>query len=99
MTTTRQWEPALYLDTEEAQLAYLEEALSDANGDAKEVLRALGTVARAQGLPQIAEEIGISKQGLYKSLGESGNPSWETVCKVAESLGLRLSFAPKAVGE
>ena len=99
MTTTKKWEPALYLDTDEARQAYLEEALADASGAPAEVLRALGVVARAKGLPQIADEIGVSKQGLYKSFGESGNPTWETVCKVADSLGLRLTFVPKAVGE
>ena len=99
MTSTKKWEPALYLDTDEARQAYLEEALSDANGDPSEVLRALGVVARAKGLPKIAEEIGVSKQGLYKSFGETGNPTWETVCKVADSLGLRLTFVSRAVGE
>jgi len=99
MTATRQWEPAEYLDTEEARQAYLEEALIEANGDPLEILRALGIVARAKGLPQIAEEIGVSKQGLYKSFSESGNPSLETVCKVAESLGLRLTFVQRVSGE
>jgi len=95
MTAKRQWVPAEYLDTEEARHTYLEEALIEANGDPLEILRALGIVARAKGLPQIAEEIGVSKQGLYKSFSESGNPSWETVCKVAESLGLRLTFVQR----
>ena len=99
MTATKKWEPAEYLDTEEARQVYLEEALAEANGNALEVLRALGVVARAKGLPQIAEEIGVSKQGLYKSFSDTGNPSWEIVCKVADSLGLQLTFVKKVAGD
>ena len=97
--TTKKWEPALNLDTDEARQVYLEEALTGASGDPAEVLRALVVVARAKALPQNADEVGVSKQGLYKSFGESGNSTWETVCKVADSLGLRLTFVPRAVGE
>ena len=70
--------------------AYLDAWLSDAPDDAAGIARALGDLARAKGMAQVARDTGLSRESLYKALGGSGNPSFDTVLKVAKSLGLRL---------
>jgi len=76
-------EMAAYLD------AWLEEAPEDVTG----IARALGDLARAKGMSKVAADSGLSRESLYKSLGEKGNPSLATVLKVAKALGLRLRAA------
>lgn len=85
---TRPFDPAAYLDSPEAILAYLDGAFDD--GDAGEIADALGVVARASGMSQIAERTGITRQALYKALSSDGNPEFATVLKVIRALGLRL---------
>ena len=58
--------------------------------DAKGIARALGDIARARGMTQVARDAGLSRESLYKALSESGNPSFATILKVACALGLRL---------
>jgi probable addiction module antidote protein len=58
--------------------------------DAAGIARALGDIARAKGMSQVARDAGLSRESLYKALGENGNPSFATVLKVARALGLRL---------
>ena len=89
---TRPFDPAEYLDSPEAIAAYLEGALSD--GDTAEIADALGVVARAKGMTAVAKETGLSRQALYKALGEGGNPSLDSIVKVTKALGLRLSLQP-----
>jgi len=85
---TRPFDPAAYLDGPDAMLAYLEGAFAD--GDANEIADALGVVARARGMSQLAEETGLSRQALYKALKSDGNPEFATVLKVIRALGYRL---------
>lgn len=89
---TRPFDPAAYLDSPEAMLAYLDGAFAD--GDANEIADALGIVARAHGMSQLAEETGLTRQALYKALSVEGNPEFATVLKVVRALGLRLHPAP-----
>lgn len=89
---TRPFDPATYLDSPEAMLAYLEGAFAD--GDASEIADALGVVARARGMSQLAEDTGLTRQALYKALSSDGNPEFATVLKVLRALGFRLHPAP-----
>ena len=89
---TRPFDPAAYLDSPEAMLAYLEGAFAD--GDAGEISDALGVVARARGMSRVAEETGLTRQALYKALSSDGNPEFATVLKVVRALGLRLHLEP-----
>ena len=70
--------------------AYLDAWLADAPDDAAGIARALGDIARARGMTQVAKETGMSRESLYKALGSEGNPSFATVLKVARALGVKL---------
>lgn len=87
-TRTRPYDTAEYLETEEDMALYLEAALED--GDPKVVAAALGDIARAHGMTQIAKATGLSRESLYKALSPEGNPEWATILKVVQSLGLQL---------
>jgi|SRR5829696_4524046 len=87
-TETRPWDAAEHLATEEDMAAYLEAALED--GDPALVAAALGDIARAKGMTQIAREAGLGRESLYKALSPEGNPELATVLKVLKALGLRL---------
>jgi probable addiction module antidote protein len=89
---TRPFDPAAYLDSPEALLAYLEGAFAD--GEASEIADALGVVARARGMSQLAEDTGLTRQALYKALSSDGNPEFATVLKVIRAFGLRLHPEP-----
>lgn len=85
---TKRWDPAEHLDSEEDMAAYLEAALED--GDPALIAAALGDIARAQGMSQIARKTGLGRESLYKALSPDGNPEFSTVLKVVRALGLRL---------
>ena len=87
-----------FLIDAETRAEYMKAALEECDGDPKRVLAALGVIARSLGLPELAERIGVTKQG-HTSLSENGNPRWETVWRVAEELGLQVTFQAKASGE
>ena len=70
--------------------AYLDAWLTDAPDDAAGIARALGDIARAKGMTQVARDAGLSRESLYKALSGNGNPSFATVLKVARALGVRL---------
>ena len=89
---TRSFDPAAYLDSPEALLAYLDGAFAD--GEASEIADALGVVARARGMSRLAEETGLTRQALYKALSSDGNPEFATVLKVIRAFGLRLHPEP-----
>lgn len=84
-----------YLTTEEDIVAYLDAVVED--GEPALIAAALGDVARARNLSQLARDVGMSRQGLDKALSGEGNPSLSTVVKVAHALGLQLSFKPARV--
>ncbi len=85
------YDAAEFLDTDEDIVAYLNAALED--GDPSLVSAALGDVARARGMTQLARETGITRDGLYKALSPSGNPSFATVQNVVRALGYKLDVA------
>jgi probable addiction module antidote protein len=87
-TKTRPWDVAEHLETKEDMAAYLEAALED--GDPALVAAALGDIARAKGMADIARETGLGRESLYKALSPEGNPEFATVLKVVRALGLRL---------
>lgn len=89
---THPWDAAEHLKTEEDMAAYLEAALDD--GDLALILAALGDIARAKGMTQIAREADLGRESLYKSLSPSGNPEFATILKVVSALGLRLHVEP-----
>ena len=70
--------------------AYLDAWLAEAPDDIAGIARALGDIARARGMSQVARDAGLSRESLYKALSENGNPSFATVLKVAKALGVRL---------
>ncbi len=90
--TFSRYDTADYLKTEEDIAAYLEAVMEEGGDDPAFVARALGIVARARNMAQLARDTGLSREGLYKALSGEGNPSFATVMKVARALGLRLSF-------
>lgn len=80
-----------YLKSEEDMAAYLDACIEEAGDDAAYIAAALGDIARARGMVQLAKDTGISREGLYKALSQDGNPSLATVLKVVKALGLRLT--------
>ena len=94
MRKTTRFDGADYLDTEERQVAYITAALEA--GDADFVRDALGLVARARGMSEIAKSAGLNRESLYKALGETGNPEFGTVMRIVRALGLTLSAHPVA---
>lgn len=89
-TKTVRYDVAEQLRTPEEKAAYLDAWLAEAPDDAAGIARALGDIARARGMSQVARDAGLSRESLYKALSENGNPSFATVLKVARALGLRL---------
>jgi probable addiction module antidote protein len=89
-TKTVSYDVAEQLRTPEEMAAYLDAWFEEAPDDAAGIARALGDIARAQGMTQVARDAGLSRESLYKALSENGNPSFATVLKVARALGVRL---------
>lgn len=89
---TTPYDSAEYLDSDDAMRAYMEEALS--TEDPAFIAKALGTIARARGMAQIAKKAGLSRESLYKALSQEGNPEFGTVIRVMHALGLKLSVSP-----
>ncbi|MCA0438357.1 MAG: putative addiction module antidote protein [Actinobacteria bacterium] len=91
--TLRRWDASDYLDTSEDMLAYLDEAAR--SGDPALLQAALGDIAKAKGMAEIAQAAGVGRESLYKSLSTTGNPSFQTVAKVIDALGGQLTVVPK----
>lgn len=91
MKKATKWDSSEFLKTEEDIAAYLNAALED--DDTSVIAAALGDVARAKGMTQLAKETGITRDGLYKALSPTGNPSFDTVQKVVKAFGLRMDVA------
>ena len=89
-TKTVPYDVADQLRTKAEMAAYLDAWLAESPDDVAGIARALGDIARAQGMTQVARDTGLSRESLYRALSESGNPSLATVLKVAKALGLRL---------
>ncbi|MDE2837148.1 MAG: putative addiction module antidote protein [Chloroflexota bacterium] len=87
-TKTLSWDPAEHLETEEDIAAYLNVALEE--GDLSLIMATLGDIARARRMAMVAQESGLGRESLYKSLSADGNPEFGTVLKVLHALGLQL---------
>ena len=86
----RKWDSAEHLKTDEDMVRYLEVCLDEAGDDAAFIAKALGTIARAKGMTQLANETGLGRESLYKALSGEGNPSFATILKVVSALGIKL---------
>lgn len=84
------WDAADSLKSEEDMALYFEACLADDPGDGSLVRAALGDIARARGMSQLARDTGLSREGLYQALSAKGNPEFSTVMKVIKALGLQL---------
>lgn len=89
-TRTTPYDVAEQLRTPEEMAAYLDAWLDEAPDDAAGIARALGDIARAKGMTQVAKDAGLSRESLYRALSADGNPSFATVLKVARALGVKL---------
>ena len=85
----RIFDPAAYLDDDAAIAAYLNDALE--TGDPAFITDAIGVIARAHGMSQVAKDSGLSRESLYRALSSTGNPEFATVLKVMSGLGLKLT--------
>lgn len=90
--TFSRWDAADYLKSEEDMAAYLQACIEEAPEDPALIAAALGDVARARGMVQLAKETGLTREGLYKALSKDGNPNFGTVLKVLHALGLKITF-------
>jgi len=88
--TTTPYDVAEHLRTPEESAAYLEACLEDANGDAAFIAKALGDIARAKGMSQVAYDAGISRESLDKALSGEKNPNFDIILKIMGALGLRF---------
>ena len=84
------WDPAEYLRTKEDVRLYLEACADEDPGDGSVIRAALNNIARAQNMSQLAREIGMTREGLYKALSENGNPSFALVVRLTRALGMQL---------
>ncbi|MCY4549206.1 MAG: putative addiction module antidote protein [Defluviicoccus sp.] len=98
-TVTSRYDVAEHLRTPEEMAAYLDACIEEAGGDAAFVAKALGDIARARGMSQIACDAGLSRESLYKALSGNRNPGLETVLRVVGALGLRLRAEAVPVSE
>jgi probable addiction module antidote protein len=91
---TMPWDGSEHLKTEEDMAAYLEAAIED--GDPVVISAAIGDIARAKGMSQIARETGLGRESLYKALSPGGNPEFATILKVVHALGLKFHIEAAA---
>jgi probable addiction module antidote protein len=87
---TTPYDVAEHLRTEEEMLLYIEAAFEEAGDDASFIAKALGDVARARGMTQVARDAGLSRESLYKALSGERSPDFSTLLKVMRALGIRL---------
>jgi probable addiction module antidote protein len=92
--TFSKWDPAEIITTKERVIAFLEEALEENDSDF--LLETIGHIARSKGMAQIARELNLDRVGLYKSFAPDGNPSFKTVYKLFDILGLRMKLEQKS---
>ena len=88
----QEFDPAQFLDSPEAVAAYLTSMMEE--GDPAQIAAALGDIARARGMSQIAEDSGIAREALYKALRPGSQPRFETIAKVCGALGVKLVAQP-----
>ncbi len=91
------FDAAKYLGDEESQAAFLEDAAE--SGDSSYIAHALGVVARARGMTQVAKDAGVTREALYKALSEMGDPKLSTLMGVVKALNLKLKFEPSGASD
>jgi probable addiction module antidote protein len=84
------WDSAEHLKTEEDIALYLDAMIEESEGDPASITVALGNIARAKGMTEIARKAGLGRESLYKALSPEGNPEFATVLKVLKALGLKI---------
>jgi len=87
------WDAADHLNTEEDMQLYLEACMEEDDGDGALIRAALSDIARAKSMSKLAEQVGITREGLYKALSEKGNPSFALILRLTRALGLHLKVA------
>lgn len=92
----RPFDAAEYLKTDEDMAEYLNAMIEESSGDPHMIAVALGDIARAKGMTQMARDTGLAREHLYKALSREGNPEFATIVRVASALGLRFYAAPLA---
>ena len=93
-TKTTRYDVAEHLRTPEEIAAYLEASFEESKGDATFVAKALGDIARAKGMTQVARDAGLSRESLYKALSGERTPGFDTILKVVQALGIELHASP-----
>ena len=93
-TITTPYDVAEHLRTPKEMAAYLEACIEEADGDAAFIAKALGDIARAKGMTQVAKDSGLTRESLYKSLSGERSPGFDTILKVIAALGLSLHAEP-----
>ena len=88
------WDAAEHLQTEEDILLYLKACMEE-NDSPAFIAKALGNVARARNMTQLAEQVNMTRPGLYKALSGEGNPSFDVISKVSNALGLKIEFSTR----
>ena len=89
-TVTTRYDVAEHLRTPDEMAAYLEACIEEADGDAAFIAKAIGDIARARGMSQVAQDAGLSRESLYKALSGERSPNFDTILKVLSALGLKL---------
>jgi len=89
-TMTSSYDVAEHLRTPKEMAAYLEAIIDESQGDASLITKAIGDIARAKGMTMVARESGLSRESLYKALSGATSPSFDTILKVLQALGLKL---------
>lgn len=98
-TITTRYDVAEHLRSPEEMAVYLEACIEEAHGDAAFVAKALGNIARAKGMSQVARDAGLSRESLYKALSGERNPGFDTILKVIGALGLKLHAESAHIAE
>ena len=92
---SRRYDTAEHLRTPEEMAAYLEACIEEANGDAAFIAKALGNIAKAKGMTQVAKDAGLSRESLYKALSGDRSPGFDTILRVINALGIELHAQAK----
>jgi len=92
---TYRYDTAEYLRTPEEMVLYLEACLEEADGDAALIAKALGNIAKAKGMAQVARDAGLSRESLYKALSGDRSPGFDTILRVVDALGMKLHAEAK----
>lgn len=93
---TSRWDAAEHLGDEADMAAYVQAMIDESGNDPQMIAVAIGDIARARGMTQVAREAGITREALYRALASDGNPSFATVAKVLDALHLKLSVVPQS---